>query len=372
MQRLDALLQQAIQDSIMPGAVICVGYQGRLIWHRAYGAAALTPMWRPMRQDTLFDIASLTKVVATTTLLLQAHHDGVCRLDDVVQHFYPQVKHTRLGMVTIRQLLAHTGGVKAWHPVYRLLLPLDPTQLAADSSQARRDKTVQTILRMPLAYPPGTQSVYSDLGFILLGHLLETLYTQPLSTLFLDKVAHPLGLQSTAYRPQHGASRLPESPTAYAATEACPWRGCVLSGEIHDENAWAMGGIAGHAGLFATAKDLWRFAQAQLDGANGKLDWLPAELIKASWKRQWMFEGHTRALGWDTPTPGLSSAGQFFSPQSIGHLGFTGTSMWVDPQHDVTVILCTNRIHPTRHSTGIQRLRPAVHNRVMRALGVAG
>jgi CubicO group peptidase (beta-lactamase class C family) len=324
-----------------------------------------------MQRDTLFDIASLTKVVATTPLLLQAHHEGICCLDDTLQQFYPQVKHTRIGTTTIRQLLAHTGGFNAWHPLYQLLLP-SPTAQPATASYQRRDQASQTILRMPLAYSPGTQSVYSDLGFILLGHLLEILYAQPLSALFLDRVAQPLGLRATAYRPLDCTSSLPATPTAYAATEVCRWRGRVLAGEVHDENAWAMGGMAGHAGLFATAKDLWGFAQAQIDTAAGKIAWLPPALIQASWKRHSTPNGSTRALGWDTPAPEASSAGQFFSPQSVGHLGFTGTSMWLDPQRDITVILCTNRIHPTRHSSGIQRLRPAVHNLVMRALGVAG
>jgi CubicO group peptidase (beta-lactamase class C family) len=324
-----------------------------------------------MHRDTLFDLASLTKVVATTSLLLGAHHEGVCHLDEDLQYFYPQLKHRPMGTVTLRQLLAHTGGLKAWHPLYQLLWPMTPAQHAAAASYERRHQATQAILHMPLAYTPGTQSVYSDLGFILLGHLLETLYAQPLSTLFLAKVAQPLGLRTMAYRPLDSISPLPDTPTAYAATEACPWRGRVLAGEVHDENAWAMGGLAGHAGLFATAKDVWHFAQIQLDTVAGKNDWLPPSLVKASWQRHPAPPGSTRALGWDTPTSMASTAGHFFSPRSVGHLGFTGTSMWLDPEYGVTVILCTNRIHPTRLRTGIQRLRPAVHNLVMRALGVA-
>jgi CubicO group peptidase (beta-lactamase class C family) len=184
-------------------------------------------------------------------------------------------------------------------------------------------------------------------------------------------LAQPLGLHGIGYRPLDGPCTLPASPTAYAATEACAWRGRVLAGEVHDENAWAMGGVAGHAGLFATAGALWSFVHALLETAAGRQDWLPAALLRQSWQRQLTPLDTTRALGWDTPTPGRSTAGEYFSPRSIGHLGFTGCSLWIDLEHQVTVILCTNRVHPSRQATGITGFRPAVHNLIMRALGVA-
>jgi serine-type D-Ala-D-Ala carboxypeptidase len=370
-QRLDALLQHATRDGTTPGAVICVSHRGQLIWHRAYGMAAITPIRRPMQRETLFDLASLTKVIATTSLLLWAQQDGLCELDDRLQQFYPHLPPTGIGTVTLRQLLTHTGGLSAWRPFYRELLPLPlPTDDAASAAQRRRQITC-AILQQPLEYVPGAQVLYSDLGFILLGTLLEQLYGQPLSTLFLHKVAQPLSLSHIAYRPLGLDSPLPHTATAYAATEACSWRGRVLAGEVHDENAAAMGGIAGHAGLFATAQEVWRFAQALLDTAAGKRQWLQPARLQASWQRQPMPSGTTRALGWDTPTPGTSTAGDYFSSRAIGHLGFTGTSMWIDPEQDIIIILCTNRVHPTRQATGIRRLRPAVHNLVMRALGIA-
>jgi CubicO group peptidase (beta-lactamase class C family) len=174
-----------------------------------------------------------------------------------------------------------------------------------------------------------------------------------------------------AYRPLAGETPLPACPAAYAATEVCPWRGRVLQGEVHDENAWAMGGVAGHAGLFATAQALWHFAHAMLETAAGRRQWLPATLLRESWQRQPGPPHSTRVLGWDTPTPGQSAAGDYFSPHSIGHLGFTGTSLWIDLEQQVTVAFCTNRVHPMRQATGIRRLRPAVHNLVMQTLGVA-
>jgi serine-type D-Ala-D-Ala carboxypeptidase len=371
MQALDIFLRQATDSGTVPGAVVCVASRGQVVWHRAYGAAALTPQYRPMRCDTLFDIASLTKVVATTSLLLLAHHEGVCHLDDALQHFYPQTRGTPLGSTTVRQLLAHTGGLAAWSPLYQALLPDGPARYTTSSAAARRHQAIQKILQEPVAYPPGSQTLYSDLGFILLADIVETHYQQPFDRLFRERVAQPLGLHCTGYRPLDGPSPLPASPTAYAATEACPWRARVLVGEVHDENAWAMGGVAGHAGLFSTAEDLWRFAHALLETAAGRRDWLPPALLRESWQRHATPPGTTRALGWDTPTPGRSSSGDYFSERSIGHLGFTGCSMWIDLVQQVTVILCTNRVHPSRRATGITSLRPAVHNLIMRALGVA-
>ena len=370
MQALDAFLRQATTCGMVPGAVVCVAYRGQIVWHQAYGAAALSPQYRPMQCDTLFDIASLTKVVATTSLLLLAHNEGVCRLDDTLQRFYPQTRGTSLSSTTVRQLLAHTGGLAAWSPLYQALLPAGPACHPDTCAPARRRQAIQKIFQEPVVYPPGSQTLYSDLGFILLADIVETCYQQPLARLFAERVAQPLGLHCIGYRPLDGPSPLPAAPTAYAATEACPWRAWMIEGEVHDENAWAMGGVAGHAGLFATAADLWRFAHALLDTAAGRRDWLPAALLQESWRRHTTPPDTTRALGWDTPTPGRSSSGDYFSEQSIGHLGFTGCSLWIDLAQQVTVVLCTNRVHPSRHAPGIRSLRPMVHNLIMRALGV--
>lgn len=371
MQPLSAFLHQVTQEGVIPGAVVCVAHRGEVVWHQAHGAAALTPAWRPMHLQTLFDIASLTKVVGTTSLLLLAHHEEVCRLDEHLACFYPQTARTPLGAVTIRQLLGHTGGLAAWQPLYTTLCPIGPERPDATTARRRRQQAAEWILQTPLAYPPGSRVLYSDLGFILLGDILERQYGQPLDRLFLSRVVQPLGLRTLAYRPLTGESPLPASAAAYAATEVCSWRQHPLVGEVHDENAWAMGGVAGHAGLFATAGDLWQFVQALLDTAAGRRSWLPAALLQESWQRCASPPGSTRTLGWDTPTPGKSSAGTWFSACSIGHLGFTGCSVWIDLKHRVTVILCTNRVHPSRHRTGIASVRPTVHNLVMQALGVA-
>ena len=363
MRQLDACLRRSVACGDVPGAVVCVAQRGEVLWHEAYGAAAWVPERRAMRRDTLFDIASLTKVMATTQLMLGAHSEGVLRLDDPLRRFYPDAAQ-EVGAVTLRQLLSHSGGFAAWLPLYAQLHPNCP-------ARQRRRQAAAWILRQPLAYRPGRASVYSDLGFIVLGDILETCYGQPLDELFVQRVARPLGLSGVTYLPLEKACRAEDGAADIAATERCEWRGRVLSGEVHDANAWSMGGVAAHAGLFATAESVWEFAHAMLEAAAGRLDWLPPPLLRESWQRQSSPAGTTRALGWDTPTPGRSSSGSYFSPNTIGHLGFTGCSLWIDLERQLSVVLCTNRVHPSRQSDRIGLLRPQVHDIVMQSLGVA-
>ena len=362
MRQLDAYLRQSVACGDVPGVVVCVAYRDEIVWHEAYGAASWVPERRAMRLETLFDIASLTKVMATTPLLLGAHRDGVLQLDDPLRRFYPSIS-ADAGAVTVRQLLSHSGGFADWLPLY--------AKLGNDGTgRQRRRRAAALILQEPLTYPPGHASVYSDLGFIVLGDILERCYAQPLDVLFEQRVAGPLGLSAVSYRPLD-APEAGGQPLDFAATERCEWRGRVLSGEVHDANAWAMGGVAAHAGLFATAIAVWEFAHAMLEAAAGHRDWLPPELLRQSWQRQPAPPDTTRALGWDTPTPRRSSAGSFFSTNAVGHLGFTGCSLWIDLERQVSVALCTNRVHPSRRADAISRLRPRVHDLVMHALGVA-
>ena len=362
MRDLDAFLRRSVACGDVPGAVVCVAHRGEVLWHEAYGAAAWLPQRRAMRRETLFDIASLTKVIATTQLVLGACSEGLVHLDDPLRRFYPDALPD-VSAVTVRQLLSHSGGFAAWRPLYGQLGP-DGT------ARQRRQRAAALILRQPLAYRPGHASVYSDLGFMVLGDILETSYGQPLDGLFVHRIARPLGLEGIAYVPMEGTRRLNGDALDIAATERCEWRGRILSGEVHDANAWAVGGVAAHAGLFATAAGVWQFAHAMLEAAAGRRDWLPPLLLRESWERQSNPAGTTRALGWDTPTPGRSSSGTFFGRNAIGHLGFTGCSLWIDLERQVSLVLCTNRVHPSRQSDGIARLRPKVHDLAMHALGV--
>jgi CubicO group peptidase (beta-lactamase class C family) len=214
----------------------------------------------------------------------------------------------------------------------------------------------------------GSSVQYSDLGFILLGELIEVVSGIPLDEFCRLNIFSRLQLEDVGFR---DLERPRAAEMSYASTERCPWRRRVLEGEVHDENAWIMGGVAGHAGLFATARQVWQFAQSLMGGLQGRSWLVSTSTLQTFTTRQSSPEGSTWALGWDTPTPGRSSAGQYISSTAIGHLGFTGTSLWIDAPRQVIVVLLTNRVHPLRHREGIQTIRPLLHDTVMRALGLA-
>jgi len=298
--------------------------------------------------------------VATTTVAMALVDEGRLDLDAAVHRFIPAFNGGAKDRVTVRQLLGHSGGVLWWAPLYQEL-------------QGPR-AYLERIAAMDLVYAPGTKSVYSDLGVILLGAVLERVGGEPFEGLVRSRVLDPLSMSHTTFRPD------PALRDHIAPTERDPWRGRVLCGEVHDENAFALGGIAPHAGLFGTAGDLARFAQMLLNG--GTLDGrrvVEADTVRSFTTRP-LVPGSTRALGWDTPgdgkghrssvpgEPGYSTAGSLFSARSFGHTGFTGTSLWVDPERDLFVVLLTNRVHPTRENRKISRVRSRVADAVVRAL----
>jgi len=260
----------------------------------------------------------------------------------------------------VRQLLTHSAGIEWWAPLYREM----------KGKAAYLDR----IVAMDLAYDPGTKSVYSDLGIILLGDILERLGGAPFEKLARERVLLPLAMKDARYRPP--VELLPR----IAPTENDPWRGRVVRGEVHDENALALGGVAPHAGLFATAPDLSHLAQMLLDGGSFGGRRIVSRATVELFTERAGVPGSSRALGWDTPTdasgqrsstpgqPGYSSAGSLFSPRSFGHTGFTGTSMWMDPERGLYVVLLTNRVHPTRENDAIRAVRAQVADAVVRAL----
>lgn len=316
-----------------------------------------------MRRDTRFDLASLTKVVATTTALMRLYDQQRFALDDRVADFLPCFGQGGRERITIRHLLTHSSGLPAWAPLYQ---QFDPAEL-----QDRRETFYELIARLPLLSPPGRQARYSDLGFIILGAVIEALSGMPLDRFCSQHLFTPLGLDSTGYRrlPSEGQDPRASSPSSYAATEVCPWRKRLLRGEVHDENAYAMGGVAGHAGLFGTAADLFRFTSMLLDCLDGRASsFLSPQTVATFTHRQGIPAGSTWALGWDTPSAQGSTAGRYFSPRSIGHTGFTGTSLWIDLLRRVTVICLTNRVHPSRHQADLKRFRPQLHDCIMQEL----
>jgi len=357
---VDRLLESAVSDRAFPGAVLAIGRRGSLVRFRAFGRLSYEPGAPEVRTDTVYDLASLTKVVATTTVAMTLVDGGRLDLDARVADVVPEFSGGAKDRVRVRQLLTHTGGLLWWDRLYE--------QLRGRSAYLER------ILEMDLDYPPGTKMVYSDLGIILFSEVLQRVTGEPFDALARRRVFEPLGMRDTQYRPPVGLR------PRIAPTERDPWRGRVLLGEVHDENAFALEGVAPHAGLFSTAGDLARFAQALLNGGELEGRSVVSRPTVELFTRRAGVADSTRALGWDTPSngkdprsstpgdPGYSSSGSLFSPRSFGHTGFTGTSMWMDPERELFLILLTNRVHPTRENRRISKVRARLADAVVRAL----
>ncbi|MCE5333785.1 MAG: beta-lactamase family protein [Desulfobacteraceae bacterium] len=365
--RLDQAFEQALSRGTFPGASLLVAQGGRR-FARTYGHTEKTGP--PVTPSTRFDLASLTKPLVTTLLCLTAIARGLLGLDDTLTRFFPlELIPEDKRRITLRHLLSHSSGLPAHRPFYLELLKHPP--------DARRDTLLEMVLRTPAEAPPGTAAVYSDLGFMLIGAILERLFGARLDAVAQRVLFKPLGIGELHFCPiETGAD--PEIPPAvnrnltYAATQICPWRKRLLAGEVDDENCWSLGGVAPHAGLFGTSEgvfSLLSFLASVYRGSMRDPLW-PRELVRTFWSRARMPVPSTWALGFDTPNLLYSSAGKYFSRNSVGHLGFTGTSFWLDLDREILVILLTNRIHPTRHNDGIKRFRPLLHNMIMEALSL--
>jgi len=342
------LLDEFVQEGAFPGGVVAVGHRGALVYLHPFGRLSYDEDAQVVEEDTIYDLASLTKVVATTTMAMIMVDEGRLDLDEKVQDYLPLFTGPGKEAVTVRHLLTHRSGVDWWAPLYEEL--------------EGSEEYLERIQSMELVFEPGTDYKYSDLGIILLGEILERVSGQPLGEFVRERVFEPLAMTDTLYRP--GKDLLPR----IAPTEDDAWRGRMVCGEVHDENAFALGGVAPHAGLFSTAGDLARFTQMLLNG--GVLEHhriVSPETVELFTRRAGDGES-TRALGWDTKSPEKSTAGSYFSPRSFGHTGFTGTSIWVDPDRQLFVILLTNRVHPTRDNQLIRKARPAVADAVVNAL----
>lgn len=340
-----SLLAQAISDGIMPGAVYYVALQGAVVAQGALGQRALQPHPEPMTFDTLFDLASLTKVLATVPLAFKLLEDGVMHLQEPLGAVFPEFKGRPVGAATLHDLLCHRTG----------LMPSVSLAGADSAAQVR-----QRIAEQPLSAPVGTAVIYSDLGFILLGQWLEMRGQMPLDELFRTYIAKPLGLLDTSFRPPQGR--------IYAATEADA-SGVMRAGRVHDPNAEALGGVAGHAGLFGSALDLGLFGAMLLGGGELRGRRLLTE-SSVSQMRQGVAETG-RTLGFVDLGRGTGFAGRLGRSGTFGHTGFTGTSIVLDPAHGLCVVLLSNRVHPDRHDDGrFAAFRPSWHEAVARSLGL--
>ncbi len=348
LEEVDAVLEGFVEQGAFPGGVLAVGYKGTLAYLKPFGRLSYDEGAPEVTAATIYDLASLTKVVATTAMAMILVDEGALDLDKPVVDYLPLFVGPGKEKVTVRQLLTHSSGMVAYGDLYNEI--------------SGKKAYLERILAMDLEYEPGTRSVYSDYGMILLGEILERVAGLPMGAFLEERVYGPLGMTDTGFLP---ADALRER---IAPTEDDPWRGYRVRGEVHDENAHAMGGVAPHAGLFSTATDLARFLQMILNGGVFEHQRIVSRQIVEEWTRRAGVPDSDRATGWDTKSAEKSSAGNYFSPNSFGHLGYTGTSMWVDPERRLFVILLTNRVHPTRENNLIRQARPAVADAVIKAL----
>ena len=328
-----------------PGAVVEVGRRDGILWEEAFGVVSQDEHAPPTTLDTVFDLASLTKVLSTTVLIMIATERSRLDLDAAAAERLREWQGHDRETVTLADFLAHTSGLTAHLPFFR--------------DHGSRAEFEWAISRLVLEYAPRTKSVYSDLGFILLGFVLEDILGDTVDRSF-SQLATERFWPDIGFRPDLGMRR------RCAPTEVDPWRGRRLVGEVHDENAWALGGVAGHAGLFGTATAVGRIAREVLGGLQGEDTFVRASTMRAFVLRT-TIPHSTRALGWDTMQP-TSSCGTRMSAKAIGHTGFTGTSLWIDPSDDVYVVLLTNRVCPTRTNNQLLAIRPAFHDAVLTAL----
>lgn len=347
-QRLDSIARAAIDGGTAPGLSIAVLRHGRLVHLRGYGTTDWAPGSPAVDSSTIYDMASLTKVVVTTTAAMMLEEEGRLVLDSTVASYLPELAavDSAKRAITVRMLLTHSGGLEAFAPLHREF--------------RGREQYLQQIAARPLRGVPGDTMIYSDWDFILLQLVIERITGEPLDLFVAHRLFTPLLMGDSGFRPStalHGR---------IAPTERDSARGYLIWGEVHDPNAWALGGVAGHAGLFSSARDLVIFAQFLLNGGS----YGGADLLQPSTVARWTApqrRGSSRALGWDTPSP-PSSAGRHFSARSYGHTGFTGTSMWTDPERGLVVIILANRVNSRGLSTTHGAVRRTVADAVQQAV----
>ena len=372
--RVDRAIDKAIERVETPGAVVFARMprEGEVLEHLSVrGLAVVRPERIPMARDTLFDLASLTKPLATATAVMLLDADGALALDDPVSKHVPVFSEREKDGVTLRHLLTHSSGLKPWRAFHEMLTERERKKgERLIGTPVAREMIIDRTLRSGLVHAPGDAAVYGDLDFIALGAVVEAASHQSLDQFCSERIFQPLGLENTFFIPAvegREGSPLPDAlRRRVAATEECPWRERVIWGEVHDPNACAMGGVAGHAGLFSTVDDVMKFATTALDVWHGRSDVWSRELLRTYFSRQGIPATSDWALGWDTPTVGASSSGQYFSRQSVGHLGFTGTSLWIDLESEAVVVMLTNRIHLVAKRSQFG-LRPVVHDLIREA-----
>ncbi len=346
-QRAFDVLRSGIELRAFPGAAVGVVHQGKLIAHKGLGRFTYDAEAPSVNAGTVYDLASVTKVIATAAACMVLYERGQFKLEQPLVELLPgfALGDSRRRQVTLRMLLAHSSGLPAYLRLF---------QTAHD-----KDELLRQALQVPLTAAPGVRAEYSDIGFILLGEVLQQLTHEPLDQFCHREIFARLNLTQTAFNPPSDW-KLSIPPTE----NDLRFRHRLIQGEVNDENAWVMGGVAGHAGGFSTALDVSVFAQCMLPGGTPLVQ---RETLEIFTRREDFPLGTSRTLGWDTPSQ-PSQSGKYFSSRSYGHLGYTGSSLWIDPDRQLSVTLLTNRTWPDRGSQSLQQIRPTFHDAVVEAL----
>jgi serine-type D-Ala-D-Ala carboxypeptidase len=351
-QRAFDILRSGIDQRAFPGAAVAVSHQGKLIAHKGLGHFTYKEPSPAVTAGTVYDLASVTKVIATTTACMILYDRGLFKLDQPLIQLLPEFADSgseqndhRRRQITLRMLLAHSSGLPAYIKLFQTC--------------HNKDELLRRALQVQLTADPGSRAEYSDIGFILLGETLQELSGQPLDQFCQREIFAKINLAQTCFNPPTDL-KLAIPPTEDDRT----FRHRLIQGEVNDENASVMGGVAGHAGCFSTVLDVSVFAQCMLRGGTPLVK---KETLEIFTRRQDSPAGTSRALGWDTPSQ-PSQSGKYFSSRSYGHLGYTGTSLWIDPDRQLSVTLLTNRTWPDRGSQSIKQIRPAFHDAVIEAL----
>ncbi len=358
-QAIIQLCEHAIRDNVFPAAEVLVRHEDQIVFHSYFGDA---------RNGTLFDIASLSKAVCTASVAMELCSSGLLRLSDTVGQWLGKADLSIHSQMTVQQLLSHVSGLAAWQPFYREL----PRSLVG--TDEGRAWVLDACYQEPAIALAGDQIIYSDIGYILLGRILEEAGNAPLDVLFSHHIAQPLGLHHTFFIRNIGQISKQQADILaqnrrFAPTEDCPWRKRIIHAQVHDPNAYALGGVAGHAGLFSCALDLDAFAAALACSYHKNCSWLPQQTVYDFLHTdENKPENDQYVLGWMRPSSVNSSSGRFFSANSIGHLGYTGCSLWIDLDNKYHVILLSNRIHPTSTNTAIRAFRPQLHDLIYQEL----
>lgn len=364
-----AALEEAVTGGVFPGAVLAVRHGGGQADIFIAGLVSTLDAARAVQPATVYDLASLTKPLSTVTALVLLIQAGRCQLHDRVESILSELADSPIGTASLWHLLTHSSGLPGWRGYYERLSPTASIPATEQQRGLSRAALVKLIRDEALIYERGVRSLYSDLGFMLLGMIVERCSGVPLQEFFRNQIAPLAGTAQLGFVPAEWADNFLQCARRrggdVAPTEHDTWRGRLLCGEVHDENAASLGGVAGHAGLFGTAEAVLAVTGVWLEAYHRRSSMLDADLVKEFTCRQTVVPGSSWALGWDTPSP-PSSAGRFLPEVSFGHLGYTGTSVWIDPLHELEIVLLSNRVHPTRKNERIKAFRPLIHELVYR------